>query len=296
MAGHTFNADATRQIRDVVRQIKGEPRGPEVAAPQTLPEGRNRMWAYTPIGGIPALSGATLGTAECELYTDAKQSLSANERDLAALTTPGGDPVTGWVHNCSATAIGGSIYVPIEMSAGGAWRAVPVSTTTPTYCEAQATFSFSSGVPTRLALNYASGTLGPWSSNQSVIETQTSPTVYMRFMQPGKYHFYNAGYAEFSGSNTNTMTLWFQPVLWDGASTYSNVSYQSTNTASVVLYDTVNASSEYVHNGIYFMATISQNDVDNYPYLTGRFISRQAPSSDSVNAYQEMWVSYYAAS
>ena len=76
--------------------------------------GGGAIVAYTPVGGIPARAGSTLGSAVCEWRS---LSLSGSDLEIAAE----GSDVT--VHNLASGDIGGEVYI-IAVRIDGHWVAV----------------------------------------------------------------------------------------------------------------------------------------------------------------------------
>jgi len=291
--GVQFTREAAGKIKRAVRQIEGEPRTSPVTIPRESNQTRSGLWALTPSGGIPAIDGTTLGSALCDLYYEYPTTFSGTDRELLPLASPGGTVATqDYVYNCSDTAVGGSVYVPIEMSATGAWRAVPdASGATLTRATAQGTYIWSESsvsINDEFDDNYPTG---PSSSNHDVIESQSVPTAHLKLMTTGYYQVYMKGYGAFVGTPGSTMTLRFLTKLWDGASTYNGLAGDSPTYTDVVMPDTVTQPTYYWESGHYYMANVTSGVLASTSYLTGRVIVKQGNSD--FNATLELRINYY---
>jgi len=124
----TWTVEAAKRIRDAVRRVEGTPTGtpnPDPAANQLPPE---TLFALVPSGGIPARSGTTLGSAECDVYRDAPQAWGSDTRVLEQVVDGTGNAVKKFVYNTTPSDIdgsGGDRYIPITRTKHGAWIPLP---------------------------------------------------------------------------------------------------------------------------------------------------------------------------
>lgn len=109
-----FEKPVAKTLHDMARA--GGQRGGNAGG---LPEQRRVAIALSPVGGIPARSGATPGTATCTLYQISSGSLSATTN-------------TETVYNLSAAAVSGSAYIAINREyVSGQWVVIMESCETP---------------------------------------------------------------------------------------------------------------------------------------------------------------------
>lgn len=100
-----FSDKAIGEIRETVRRVRATPRGSSLGsygAAALLPLAMYIV--KTPVGGIPARSGTTPGSATCTLWTNAGGA-------LAEWDNTQGDAQSVTVYNLSTTAVAAEAYV-----------------------------------------------------------------------------------------------------------------------------------------------------------------------------------------